>query len=372
MNKVKCAWMCIILTVIMFFANCGNTYSVSVDELKQQQSELQGKLNTAKKELEQVSSQMSEAEKQVVQLNAQITIYQNEISTLQNSISENEAKLKQAEEDYAKRNKILANRIIAQYEAGDITYLDFLLGSEGIVEFISNYYLVSEIAEMDVDLLNQIENTKREIEETKKQLEQDKAEVEAQMSIVQAKKEEREAYINQLNDQEKSLQAERDKYNEELEKVKKDIIANSSSGGYIGGGKMLWPLPGYKLGSDAGNRFGYRWHPVYHDWRLHTGIDIAAPKGAAFLAAESGTVIVAQSYYGGYGNAVVIDHGGGITTLYGHGTSILVSKGQYVTKGTPVLTVGSTGVSTGNHAHFEVRKNGTAVDPLPYLEEVYL
>ncbi len=371
MGKVKCAWICIILTIIMFFANCGTTYSVSLDELKQQQSGLQQKLDAAKKELNQVSAQMSEAEKQVVQLNAQITIYQNEIATLQNSISENEIKLKQAEEDYAKRNKMLANRIIAQYEAGDVTYLDFLLGSDSIIDFISNYYLVSEILEMDVDLLNQIENTKREIEETKKQLEQDKAQVESQMSIVQAKKQEREAYINQLNEQEKALQAERDDYNEQLEQVKKDIIANSSTGGYIGGGKMLWPLPGYKLGSDAGNRFGYRWHPVYHDWRLHTGIDIAAPKGAAFLAAESGTVIVAQSYYGGYGNAVVIDHGGGITTLYGHGTSILVSKGQYVTKGTPVLTVGSTGVSTGNHAHFEVRKNGTPVDPLPYLERVY-
>ena len=126
---------------------------------------------------------------------------------------------------------------------------------------------------------------------------------------------------------------------------------------------MAWPIPGH---TRITSYYGYRIHPVYKDWRLHNGIDVAAPSGAPFVAAESGTVILARSY-GGYGNAVIINHGGGITTLYGHGTKILVSAGQYVTKGTPVLTVGSTGTSTGPHAHFEVRKNGITVDPLPYI-----
>ena len=97
-----------------------------------------------------------------------------------------------------------------------------------------------------------------------------------------------------------------------------------------------------------------------------TGIDVGAPKGANFVAADDGTVILAQ-YYGGYGNCVVINHGNGMCTRYAHGTSILVTTGQKVTRGTPVLTVGSTGTSTGNHAHFEVSINGNTVNPLNYL-----
>lgn len=128
---------------------------------------------------------------------------------------------------------------------------------------------------------------------------------------------------------------------------------------------MTWPIPGYK---NITSNFGYRVHPIYGTWKLHSGIDVGAPTGAKFVAADSGTVLIASyGYNGGYGNYVVISHGNGITTRYAHGTTILVSAGQKVTKGTPVLTVGSTGASTGPHAHFEVRVNGTAVNPLNYI-----
>lgn len=110
-----------------------------------------------------------------------------------------------------------------------------------------------------------------------------------------------------------------------------------------------------------------RLHPIFHDWRMHTGVDIAAPTGAKFVAAESGKVIVASNNYGGYGKCVMIDHGGGIVTLYGHCSALYVSVGQYVTKGSTIAAVGSTGWSTGPHAHFEVRKNGAYVDPVPYI-----
>ena len=130
------------------------------------------------------------------------------------------------------------------------------------------------------------------------------------------------------------------------------------------GGQLAWPIPGY---NNITSNYGMRIHPIYHVPKLHTGIDVGAPKGASFVAAEDGVVILAK-YNGGYGNCVIINHGNGITTLYGHGTSILVSNGQTVKRGQPVLTVGSTGTSTGNHAHFEVRKNGSPVDPLPYLK----
>ena len=132
---------------------------------------------------------------------------------------------------------------------------------------------------------------------------------------------------------------------------------------WAGLGQLAWPIPGY---NSITSYYGYRIHPIYGTYKLHNGIDVGAPAGASFVAAEGGTVVLAE-YYGGYGNCVVINHGNGMFTRYAHGTSILVSEGQHVERGTPVLTVGSTGLSTGNHAHFEVSINGSTVDPLNYL-----
>ena len=181
----------------------------------------------------------------------------------------------------------------------------------------------------------------------------------------------------------KKLQSEIEEYNNtmkrisELERIEAARRANQSSntnknntstgsttqGTISGTGKLTWPIPGY---TNITSYYGYRIHPVYGIYKLHNGIDVGAPKGAKFVAADDGEVILAE-YYGGYGNCVVISHGNGLFTRYGHGTSILVSKGQKVTRGTPVLTVGSTGISTGNHAHFEVSINGVTVNPLNYL-----
>lgn len=370
MNKIKriCIFTCIILVTIMFLTNILGNYSVAagnLSSLNQEKNDLQAQIDSAEKELKQLESKMTEAEKQVSQLSTQITRCQLEIDTLQVQINDNEAKLQQAQADYEKRSKLLANRIIAQYEAGDTQYLDFLLGSESLTDFISTYYMIGEIAEMDVELLDKIENTKKEIEQTKQQLEQDKANLQTQMTTLQNTKSERQTYINQLTGDKKELQDKRDEYDRQLEEIKSEIKRLSqSTPTYIGSGVMAWPIQGYTY---VHSPYGYRIHPIYKDLRLHTGIDVAAPTGTNFVAAESGTVIVARSGYGGYGLAVVINHGGGITTLYGHGSQILVSQGQYVTKGTPVLKVGSSGVSTGPHAHFEVRKNGVPVDPMPYI-----
>ncbi len=128
-------------------------------------------------------------------------------------------------------------------------------------------------------------------------------------------------------------------------------------------GKLVWPVPGYYSISSP---FGYRIHPVYKTKKLHTGIDIPAPYGTIGVAAGDGTVIYA-GWISGYGNSVIIDHGGGISTLYAHNSSILVSKGKSVKKGEPVVKLGSTGLVTGVNLHFEVRINGTPVDPEPYV-----
>ena len=368
MSKRKCIWICIILVTIMFLSNITTTYSVDLNSLLSKENDIQSKLDNAKKELKKIDAEKSEVEKQLNQLNAQISIYQSEIDLLQIQIDENEAKLVELEADYEARSKTLAKRIVAQYETGDITYLDFLLTSESLTDFISNYYMLGEIAQMDVTMLNKIQNTKNEIEQVKQQLAQDKSNLEVQTNTLKSKKSERETYKSQLSQNEKDLQAKREEYDKELKGVESEIKKLQSNSAYMGG-IMAYPVPGYPISSTPGNLFGYRWHPIYHDWRLHTGVDIAAPTGAKFVAAESGKVIISSGSYGGYGKTVVIDHGGGITTLYGHCSALYVSVGQYVTKGTVISAVGSTGNSTGPHAHFEVRKNGTPVDPLKYIKK---
>ena len=131
---------------------------------------------------------------------------------------------------------------------------------------------------------------------------------------------------------------------------------------YIGG-ELAWPVPGY---TKISSKYGMRVHPITKVYKLHTGVDISAPLGANFVAANDGIVVKAE-YNLAYGNMVVIDHGGGISTLYAHGSQILVQVGETVTRNQAILKVGSTGYSTGPHAHFEVRKNGVVTDPMPYI-----
>ena len=175
----------------------------------------------------------------------------------------------------------------------------------------------------------------------------------------------REYYISKLSSEEQKLQAKIDEYNSQVAEVDAEIkmlLINSISEDYIGGA-MKWPIPGY---TTVTSEYGMRVHPITGAYKLHTGTDIGAPMGADFVSAAKGVVIKA-TMNPAYGNMVIIDHGGGVQTLYAHGSEILVQVGQEVEAGTPVLKVGSTGYSTGPHAHFEIRINGQTVNPLEYL-----
>lgn len=268
----------------------------------------------------------------------------------------------------------LEDRLIAQYETGETTFLDLLLNSNGIVDFISNYYLVAEIAQMDEELLDDIEKEKTRIEIAKQELEQN----EAKLKTVKEEKEKsaialhnakvvKNNYMNQLTEEERNLQSQIDEYKKQINDIESEIYRLTASSGGISytGGIMAWPVPGY---SRITSPFGMRTHPITGVYKLHTGVDVAAPAGANFVAASDG-VVTKAGYNSAYGNMVIINHGGGISTLYAHGQhgSIAVSVGQTVKRGQVVLKVGSTGYSTGPHAHFEVRKNGNYVNPLEYI-----
>lgn len=401
MKKKIVASLLIILLINFSFINVFATSSSN-------KSDIQSKIDDKKEELQDVKDEKSGVLSEIDKLNTSIASTEKEISDLNakiteltSSISDKTKEIEQKEEEFEEKDKLLQDRLVALYEAGDTTYLDMLLTSGSITDFISSYYLVEQLTKCDTEVLNAIENTKKEIEDDKKELETKKEEIDKTKSQIAEKNEKlkndkntKQAKVNSLTEDEKELESQLSAYNAEMEKIaaaerkaKAEEDARkkkeqSSTGGNTGStgstgatggtsgtvtssGKMTWPIPGYNT---ITSYFGYRNHPIYHTWKLHSGIDVGAPTGAKFVAADDGTVLIASyGYNGGYGNYVVINHGNGITTRYGHGTTILVSAGQKVTKGTPVLTVGSTGASTGPHAHFEVRVNGTAVNPLNYL-----
>ena len=175
-----------------------------------------------------------------------------------------------------------------------------------------------------------------------------------------------EQLISNLNRTEKGISKEKiDEYNTRFAEINAEILAIARDGidtQYIGG-ELAWPVPGY---TRISSKYGMRTHPITGVYKLHTGVDISAPLGANFIAANDG-IVTKAGYNSAYGNMVIIDHGGGVSTLYAHGSEILVQVGQVVKRGESILKVGSTGYSTGPHAHFEVRLNGVVTDPMPYI-----
>lgn len=360
-------------------SNEANTTDSNITDLQTQQKDLQDQIQQSHEELEQVQSQLSENLLQIEQLDEKIRTSENEIEklneqveTLQEEIANIQAQLDVAQKNYDKQKEIMETRLVAIYEAGNTKYLEVLLNSSNISEFLSNYYLISEMTRVDKELLNDIETEKKQIEDSKQELEENKKTLAEALkkqtkegTILQNTKALRQNYIAKLSDEEKAKQAKIDEMTEQYESVNNQILELAVQGldsVYIGG-ELAWPVPGY---NKITSNYGMRVHPITGQYKLHTGVDIGAPMGAEFVAANDGIVIKAE-YNTAYGNMVILDHGGGISTLYAHGTDILVTVGQTVKKNEPILKVGSTGYSTGPHAHFEVRINGVVTDPLPYI-----
>lgn len=370
-----------ITTLIILNIGFPIVFATDLNNLQQQQSQVQANQDMATTQLQAVEEELTANLQQIQELNNNITQYEGEIDNynsqivaLQDSIASSEQELKKAEENYNKQKKLLDDRLITMYEAGTTEYLDVVLSSKTITDFLSTYYLLSILTDNNMDFLDTIEQQKKTIEEEKKKLEEQKKQVDTAREekekasiILQNTKTMKDTYTAQLTDQERQIQSEIDAYQAQLNQIESEIqsiISNSLiiNPNYVGG-IMQWPVPGYtKLSST----FKMRVHPITGVYKLHSGIDIPAPTGTSFLAANDG-IVVKAGYNTAYGNMVMIDHGGGVTTLYAHGSKIMVSLGQNVKRGDIVLQVGETGYATGPHAHFEVRINGTPVDPLPYV-----
>lgn len=376
-------FLCIVLAFIIICTYITVVYAEdsesNLTNLQNQQQDLQNQLDESNEQLEEVQSQLSENLQQIEKLDEKIqqseekiTQLDEQITQLQTEISDIQAKLEVAEKNYENQKQTMEKRLVAIYEAGDTRYIDVLLKSSNISEFLSNYYLITEITSMDQNLLDEVETQKKEIELSKQKLEKNQESLATALqtqtqtsTVLQNTKTLRQNYIARLSDEEKAKQAQIDEITAQYEAVNNQILELAKQGldtAYIGG-VLAWPVPGY---TKITSNYGMRVHPITGQYKLHTGVDISAPIGANFVAANDGIVTKAE-YNTAYGNMVIIDHGGGISTLYAHGSEILVTVGQTVKRNEAILKVGSTGYSTGPHAHFEVRINGVVTNPIEYI-----
>lgn len=364
--------------------------------------QIQSNLAAKQQEIKKAKNSISSYQSQVRMVNASLSAARSQLSAVESSLAQAEAELAQTEAELKQEQENLdtqvdaySNRLRENYINGNVSLLDVVLESTSMEDFITRSFYMEKILEYDNNMIDSINNSIDQIEEKKQTQEQQKADMEslkaakesavAELKQAQAEKysliSSAEAAKDKAEDEYDAMLADSNKLNSEINALiaqqkaaaakaaaaaKKNQSSGSSGGSYqTGTGSYQWPLPsGYRTITSP---YGMRMHPTKHVYKMHTGIDISAPNGTSIYAADSGTVILAR-YYGSYGNCVIIDHGNNVVTLYGHMSSIGVSAGQSVSRGQTIGRVGSTGASTGNHLHFEVRVGGSCVSPWGYVK----
>ena len=381
-----------IIIITIFVLQYNVVIAATRSELNASSEETDQKIEEAKEELENIDAEKSATLQQVENLIMQISSAESEIDALDNQIADMNTQIEEAQNqldekqgEYDDKQELLEKRLVAAYEAGETSYLDVLLSSDSLSDLISNYYMLSEITQSDMDLMENIKQEQKEIETAKQTLEKTKQELDNTRSEKQQKtvelqntKNEKDSYVAQLNEEEKNTQAELEQFEQDKRDIQaqlaeiarqeaanagnsnvSNITNNPSSSGYIR------PIVGYSITTG------------WMGYSGHTGVDFSGSgiAGKPVLAAKAGTVVTstalkyANGNYRSYGEYIVINHHDGTMTLYAHGApgSRLVSAGQTVSQGQQIMSVGTTGNSTGYHLHFEVRVNGTPVNPAPYL-----
>ena len=365
-----------------------------------EKSELNQKIKETKENLNDVNSQKEESQNKVDDLKSQIAEYEKEINSLKDEIEQKQKEIKEMQEKLDKLEKerqekqdLLDQRLITMYENGETTYLDVLLSSADITDFISKYYMVETVTEADKELIEGLEADKKEIEETKNKLN-------ASLEEVEKKKEEQESIQTKLNKAKNKEEAKVESLTEESHDLEEDIEAyekkmkeldakekaqeealkhkieeaeknhgsnsgssgSSSSGGSVSSKGFIRPVTSGRITATM----------YYSSGKYHGAVDFGVSTGTPVYAAADG--IVVTSTWGGsdsYGYYIKIKHYNGLYTLYAHGSSLVAKVGQEVNQGDLIMYSGNTGNSTGPHLHFEVRKSpggySNRVNPLNYL-----
>ncbi len=374
-KRIVAAICAVVVAVVFIISVVGPALAATqkdkaVEEAKEKTEQAEQDLEDAKKRKDDILAEFNSIDSQITSLESEIETLELQIEQSKNDIALKEQELAQAEADYKDHEELFFNRARVMYESSEIKYLEILFSAADFGDFLTKLDMISQIVQYDRDILTQLDEAKKKIEETKKEFEEILARQEENMVNLEAKR----AALNQILEEKRALleDAEKDveKYKaiyeaaeaaeEALIKENQDALSYGGNPVDYTGGALLWPVPGV---TRITSQYGYRIHPVYKTKKFHSGIDIGAGYGLNIVASADGVVTLATTN-GGYGKCIIINHGSGLTTLYGHCSTLLVSKGDSVKKGQVIAKVGSTGVSTGPHLHYEVRVNGATTDPL--------
>ena len=357
-----------------------------LDSIQQQVNQQNAIKSDAETVIGSVSEQLRQIEGQLRQATTELNTITEQRVAVENDITLNERQLAEAQKRLEGREAVFYKRVRDIYINGRLSYLDVVIGSKDFSDFANRLEVLKRIIDSDINLISEIKKERAQIEAHKKKLEEDRAklvELEkaalAKQAEIEQKKSERNVVLQKAqNDRAVAMQAieELNASSAQISAMLKErqaaraaaaaAAAQSAGQGSSytwvqGTGQLGWPVSG-----EITSPYGYRVHPIWGTTIYHSGIDIGVDEGTPVHAADSG-VIVWSGWMGGYGYAVVIDHGNGLSTLYGHNSELAVDEGQSVSKGQVVAYAGSTGNSTGPHVHFEVRENGDPVDPMGYL-----
>lgn len=370
------------------------------DDLDDQVQDLQGQIDSSRLEQENWQQVIEDVSAKLKQIQADLDAANARLQSIQTKQAEINAQIAQTQNEIVKmeaylktRQDVLNRRVRAIYMHGQLNYLEVILGANSFSDFANRVELLKRVIRSDYNLILEIQKQKAAIEAKKAQLEEDKRQLDAlaaeaektrqeiakkkaeQQKVLDAAKSNKAAAAQMEQDLNAQLASVRNLIQQRLaaaeaarQAAQQQAASDDEGGGggsddnYVQGtGAMGWPCSG-----PITSPFGYRTHPIFGTTIFHAGIDIGVDYGTPIHAADSG-VVVYTGWISGYGNAVIIDHGGGVSTLYGHNQSLAVSEGQSVSKGSVVAYAGSTGNSTGPHCHFEVDVNGSPVNPMGYL-----
>lgn len=367
-------------------------------QIKQQEKEfqrIQQQISRNRKKLDETKRKEKDVSRQLNLLSQKITVTQQKVNVVslkmkkvQNNIVTLSDNIKKLNKDIAAAQDILRKRMVNIYKYGGVAEFNLLMSSQGAEDALANGYLLGKIAEQDQKLINYLVEQRRRLTMTQAELKKEQLSLKNQDSDLKKQNQELKGAASERNAilakvrKDKALfmaeQEELKKASQEMQSAIKRLLAekkrlrdeaNRKVGkpvtpptAYYKGGRLAWPTQG-----TITSQFGTRVHPVFKTKVTHTGLDISAPKGTAVRAADAGEVLY-TGWMRGYGQVVIIDHGANLTTVYAHLSKIETAEDAKVARGAVIGRVGSTGVTTGNHLHFEVRVNGDAVNPMKYLK----
>ena len=364
----------LIVTIISIFPTSAGG---SIADLRYKQQQIENQIKEIRKKADDLKGEKKSIETEIQILDSELRALTLETEKqevqkqeLNMRIAESEQKIVELTDEIDKNNELLEERLRAMYMNGTGGYLEIILNAENLIDALTRMDMIQLIVKSDVELLKTINEQKTEVEELKAAQEIRRHELTAVINDLNAKQDEvliasrsKENYMLSLQSNIEEIIRQEAAMEEQSKQIEKDILAAQRAVEYAGG-ELMWPLPGhYKITSD----FGGRSHPITGVWHNHGGTDIAAPNGTDILSSNDGVVIFA-GFHWSYGNYIIVDHGGGIATLYAHCSRLLAGEGQPVSKGEAIAKIGSTGESTGNHLHYEVRVNGVRKNPMEYLK----